>query len=245
MINIRGTLVTYGEVWFDEKPTSDSAVDILIFRQRPTPLEGARCTPFLTLVTDLTVEEEKIIRAFGSTTRYEINRAEKKDRVDSRVLVPAKAALDAFSDFYNAFASQKSIEPVYRRGLSAASEAGQLILTTASRANEVLIWHAYIVWRNSAALLYSASHFRYKEQAERALVSRTNRWLHWQDMRHLRQRGLERYDWGGLFEDENSPERAGINGFKREFGGRPEVTYNCTVPVTVRGRLYLSLRRVL
>ncbi len=54
--------------------------------------------------------------------------------------------------------------------------------------------------------------------------------------------GMERYDWGGLFEDESVPERAGINNFKRSFGGRRERTYDCTLPVTFKGRIYLPLR---
>ena len=58
----------------------------------------------------------------------------------------------------------------------------------------------------------------------------------------FKEMGMVRYDWGGLFEDESTPERAGINGFKRSFGGRIERTYNCLVPVTLRGRLYLPLR---
>jgi lipid II:glycine glycyltransferase (peptidoglycan interpeptide bridge formation enzyme) len=74
------------------------------------------------------------------------------------------------------------------------------------------------------------------------LIGRANRWLHWQDMLRLKQMGLERYDWGGLFEDDSTPERAGINSFKKHFGGRQERTYDCTVPVTLRGRIYLPLR---
>src|SRR5438445_626489 len=38
------------------------------------------------------------------------------------------------------------------------------------------------------------------------------------------------------------PERAGINKFKKEFGGQRVRTYNCTVPVTLKGRVWLSLR---
>lgn len=82
------------------------------------------------------------------------------------------------------------------------------------------------------------------EDTERALVSRANRWLHWQDMLTFKQKGFECYDWGGLFEDETSPERAGINRFKCDFGGRREVTYNCTYSLTARGRLYLMFTDV-
>jgi lipid II:glycine glycyltransferase (peptidoglycan interpeptide bridge formation enzyme) len=61
-------------------------------------------------------------------------------------------------------------------------------------------------------------------------------------MLRLREMGFERYDWGGLFADESRPERAGINNFKRDFGGRQIRVYDCTVAVNLKGRLYLPLR---
>jgi len=243
LIRIEGRAVTFGEVWFGEEAGSEPGVDILIYRQRPVAIRNKACSPFLTLVNDLTVEEDRMLAGFGRTTRYEINRAQNKDGFRARVVPTTIEALNAFSDFYDAFAEEKSVEATYRRGLWAASKADQLVLTTAGRADEVLIWHAYIVWEKCAALLYSASHLRHRAKSERALVSRANRWLHWQDMLMFRCNGLERYDWGGLFQDEDTPERAGINGFKCDFGGRREVTYNCTFSLTAKGRLYLMLRR--
>ena len=54
--------------------------------------------------------------------------------------------------------------------------------------------------------------------------------------------GMTRYDCGGLFDDESVPERAGVNRFKKDFGGRQARTYDCIVPVTLRGRMWLPLR---
>jgi lipid II:glycine glycyltransferase (peptidoglycan interpeptide bridge formation enzyme) len=61
-------------------------------------------------------------------------------------------------------------------------------------------------------------------------------------MLRFKEMGVSRYDWGGLFQDESTPERAGINAFKKSFGGTVELTYECTVPLTVKGRMYLPLR---
>lgn len=58
----------------------------------------------------------------------------------------------------------------------------------------------------------------------------------------LKEMGITRYDWGGLFEDESVPERAGINQFKKDFGGQRVRTYDCTVPVTIKGRIWLPVR---
>jgi CelD/BcsL family acetyltransferase involved in cellulose biosynthesis len=61
-------------------------------------------------------------------------------------------------------------------------------------------------------------------------------------MLRFKEMGIVRYDWGGLFEDESVPGNAGINNFKRDFGGREARTYDCTAPVTLRGRVWLGLR---
>lgn len=242
MIRIRGRAVTFGEIWYDEE-AGNAPVDVIIHRQRPQPYPDRACTPFLSVVNDLTEAPETMLGAFGRTTRYEINRAQSKDGLHAASVSPTVEALLDFATFYDAFAQQKALAPVYRRGLWAAAAAQRLVLTQALRDDEILVRHAYIVAGARVVLLYSASHFRKMEKAERALVSRANRWLHWQDMAAFRAQGFERYDWGGLFEDEGTPERAGINGFKCDFGGSRETTYNCTYGVSPKGRLYLAMRR--
>ena len=150
--------------------------------------------------------------------------------------------LEEFREFFDAFARQKSHEPCDRQWLRAACDARQLVLTLASREGEALVWHAYLIAGQAAWLQYSGSCFRDKETDYRALVGRANRWLHWRDILQFKELGMLRYDWGGLFEDESAPERAGINAFKRSFAGRLEHSYDCTVPVTLKGRIYLPLR---
>jgi hypothetical protein len=48
-----------------------------------------------------------------------------------------------------------------------------------------------------------------------------------------------------MFEDESSAERSGINGFKYDFGGKRETAYDCTMPLTMKGRLYVATRTLL
>jgi hypothetical protein len=48
-----------------------------------------------------------------------------------------------------------------------------------------------------------------------------------------------------MFADESTAERAGINRFKRTFGGVPVLAYECSVPVTLRGRVWLAVRGAL
>ena len=79
MIRIKGRGATYGEIWYDEKPPSDPGVDIILYRQIAVPVADARQSPFLSLVTDLAVEEDAIMDKFGNTCSYRIRRAESKD----------------------------------------------------------------------------------------------------------------------------------------------------------------------
>jgi lipid II:glycine glycyltransferase (peptidoglycan interpeptide bridge formation enzyme) len=242
MIRIDGRGAVYGEVWFDEELPGDAAVDIVHYHQRRTPIADAQITPFLSLVTDLSVEQDAIMDQFGKDCRYKIRRADTKDGLRMEFTTEPEGRLDEFRAFFDAFARLKSLQPADRQWLLAACEARQLALSSASQNDEVFVWHAHVISGHTARLQYSASSYRNRENTYRALVGRANRWLHWREMLQFKEMGLKRYDWGGLFEDESAPERAGVNNFKKDFGGRQERTYDCTVPVTVKGRVYLPLR---
>jgi len=242
MIRIAGRGAIYGEVWYEEQLPRDSGVDIALYRQREAPVEGARVVPFLSIVTDLSVDDEAIVGRFGKDCRYKIRRADARDGLSMECITEPGPRLADFRAFYDAFASAKSIWLSDGRWLAAACDAGQLVLTSASRDGEVVAWHAYLISGKAAWLQYTASSFRNRDSDHRALVGRANRWLHWREMLRFKEMGITRYDWGGLFEDETVPGNAGINNFKRDFGGREVRTYDCTLPVTVRGRVWLALR---
>lgn len=242
MIRIEGSGAVYGDVWFDEEPPRDCKVDIVRYHCRPEPIPNVRCTPFISTVTDLDGEAEAIGAAFSKDCRYKIRRADGRDELSVEWIADPQPRLDEFCAFFDAFARQKSHEASDRQFLDAAHAARQLMLARAARHDETLVWHAYLLCGNTTWLQYSGSCFRNQEKEYRSLVGRANRWLHWRAMLHFKSLGMRRYDWGGLFQDESEPDHAGINGFKRSFGGRVERTYDCTVPVTVKGRLYLPLR---
>jgi hypothetical protein len=240
MIRIEGRTAVYGEVWYEEELPRDSGVDIVLYRQRETPIADAPNTPFLTMVTDLSAEMDEITERFGKDCRYKIRRAETKDELHMEFITDPESRLDEFRAFYDAFARQKAVAPSYQEWLIAACKARQLVLTSASRNGEALVWHAYLTSGKAAWLQYTC--FREKDNDYRALVGRANRWLHWKEMLQFKEMGIKRYDWGGLFEDESVPENAGINRFKKDFGGEQVRTYDCTVPVTLKGRIWLPLR---
>lgn len=242
MIRIEGRGAVYGELWFDEAPPFDAGVDILEYRFRSAPVASARAAPLLSMTTDLSPDEEQIASCFSKDCRYKIRRAESKDGLRVEFSAEPGRRLAEFTDFFDAFASQKGHHPCDRRWLEAACEAQQLALSVALRGDEPLVWHAHVLCVGIAGLQYTASHFRGQDSDYRALVGRANRWLHWKDIQKFKAMGLKRYDWGGLFEDDSTPERAGINRFKRDFGGEQIRVYECTAPASLKGRLYLPLR---
>jgi hypothetical protein len=242
MILLQGRGAIYGELWFDEEPPRGAAVDVFVYRQREVPVAHARATPGLSLLTDLSVAEDAILERFGKDCRYKIRRAESKDGLRLEFIAEPAGRLQEFCEFFDAFARQKSHAPCDREWLAAACAARQLALAAVMRDGEALVWHAYLLSGRTAWLQYTGSRYRDRDNDYRALVGRANRWLHWQAMLRFRELGLQRYDWGGMFEDESVAERAGINNFKRDFGGALVHSYECIVPATLRGRLYLPLR---
>jgi len=237
----RGALV-YGELWFDEEQSDGEDVDVLVYRRRRSPLAGHDNQVYQSLVTPLDVAEDEIAAHLDETCGYQVRRAEQRDELQLYASADPAADLERFRTFFNAFAKQKSLAPADGAWLAAACAAGQLALIAAKKEGEVLVWHAYLRCGTTASLHHSASWFRQGDKAYRALVGRANRWLHWRSMRWFREAGLRRYDWGGMFEDESTPERAGINRFKRSFGGTPERRYDATLARSVRGRVLLPLR---
>lgn len=242
MIILQGRAATYGEVWFGEEPAPDAAVDIVQYRFRQEPVGNARVAPLLTMVSDLTEGEETIAAHFGKDCRYKVRRADTKDGLRLEFSAAPRRRLEEFAAFFDAFAKQKGHSPCDRRWLEAACAAEQLALSCAVNDAGPLVWHAHVLCGDTAGLQYTASHFRGQENDVRALVGRANRWLHWKDLLALKAMGYERYDWGGLFEDESTPDREGINRFKRDFGGEQLRVYECTLALNLRGMLYLPLR---
>ena len=242
MIRIQGRAAAYGEVWFDEEPPADAGVDILVHRYCSTPIPRGRTVTLQTLRTDLARPMNEIVATFDATCRREIRRADSRDHLHYDLIPEGVDRLEEFSTFYDEFARQKGVWLTDRRWLGHAAAARQLILSHSSRDREQLVWHAYVCIGASACLMYSASWLTGKDSRYRSLVGRANRWLHWQDMLCFKRAGVRYYDWGGMFPDESTAGRAGINQFKRMFGGRPVQTYECTVPVNARGRIWLALR---
>src|SRR2546428_4650039 len=144
MIRIEGRAAVYGEVWYEEELPRDSEVDIVLYRQRETPIADARTTPFLTMVTDLSAEVDAITEKFGKNCRYKIRRAETKDGLRMEFITDPESRLGEFRAFYDASAGQRSLGPLDPQWLLAACKARQLALSSAAQNGEALVWHTIV-----------------------------------------------------------------------------------------------------
>ena len=108
--------------------------------------------------------------------------------------------------------------------------APHTVITKASKGEEVLVMHSYILDPEAkiVRLDTSASHFRNAEDKEhRALVGRANKFLHYYTMLHFKEQGINTYDFGGYALDTKDPGLKSINRFKDAFKGQlvEEYTY--------------------
>jgi len=242
MLNFRKATVRYSEVWFDEPILG--TFDIVTAYQRSTCPGAIKGQSFYTLTIDLTLPQDVIFKAFSAGTRNEIRRAEKSDAFTCDYYFQPRHQLAAFVGFYDVFALGKGLPTARLSHLKRYSDSGHLVLSSVVNEGDVIVWHAYYCTAGRARLLHSASIFRGQDSAQRNLVGRANRYLHWMDIQEFRRRGYRIYDFGGWSPPELADiEKQRINSFKEGFGGVTRTEVNCTYATSVRGAIVLHLRR--
>lgn len=233
----------YCEVWFDEPVTG--VQDIVIARQRNSCPQDVDAIAVHTLVIDLMRTPEEMLKAFSEGTRYEVRRAEKSDGLSVAFNFDPQIHLEAFCSFFNSFAAAKGLAPARIEQLRRYADAGHLVLSRVAQADEPLVWHAYYCAAGRARLLHSASLFRRQGGAQRNLIGRANRYLHWRDIQAFQNLGYRIYDFGGWSPPElGDVEKQRINAFKEGFGGRRVSEFNCIYATSLKGRIVLYLRRL-
>jgi hypothetical protein len=248
IVRYRRSGLEIAELFFDDDlPEPLPAVDLLRYVAVPEPTSDRAWIRRNMLSVDVTLPEDELLQAMGRNTRYKIRRAMRRDRLHVETFdSPTPEVVATFTDYYDEFASSKALRPIFRPRLYAMADSGTLLISRVSREGMApLAWHAYAVAAGHALLLYSASHFRrYKESAERNMIGRANRYLHWHDMLWCKAAGYESYDLGGINLAGEDPATRRVTEFKLGLGGRPQPTHMCTTAVSARGRLAKTLLRL-
>ena len=202
--------------------------------------------PQETLISDLTLEEEKLWGLTTKTVRNEINRS-KRENVGIKIYRGKEISdtvLNEFNRMYHAMYEEKGMPghylPINELKIYAASDA--LIITTAIINERTVVYHSYIMDNVHSRFLHSCSEFRVADNAMRNAIGRANKYLHWNDWLYLKQMGIREYDWGGIASYE-SPN--GIDKFKMSFGGEYRKYYNLFCNCSFQARAYAKIRDLL
>lgn len=181
---------------------------------------------------DLTQSEEDIFKGFSKNSRYEIRRAKNRDKLTVEYFYEDTLNSDIIGKyvaFYNKFAAWKHLPMKGEEKFQALSKEGSyLVSVISSHDGEWLVVHGTMLAQNEsiAALVSSSSLYRAsKEHA--SVVSRANRYLHYQDMCFARKRGYRLYDVGGFYikgavnlgDGVDDSEFVSVSSFKEKLGG--------------------------
>lgn len=227
-----------------EYPTEDAEVDVEVAVQVAAPREGWESDEFHTLLVELAGDEDALWRGVQTSCRQEIRRADERDGVTLAITdTPGEEELRTFHGFHAAAARERGRGPADLAALRELRARGGLSLGRVEAAGErVLAWHAHVVSNRRARLLLSA--ISRDVGSDRAMVGRANRLLHWKEMLHFREAGLGTYDFGGVSLASPDKPVAGVDAFKRLFGGKPVREYKSRRARSAIGRVALGAARM-
>jgi hypothetical protein len=227
--------------WFAERPSWADSVGLVEYKQcaRPGPRFVFLRQRFQTKVVDLSATEDEIFGQFRKNTQREIRKA-RRDGVTCHF----DGSPEALRRFYN-HAAEAHRRPLVRPGRIEAAGAAACI-SYGLLGDTVLVMHCTLVDRKlgRARVWLGCPRHEPEDGAEfRQLIGRANRLLHFEEMRHFKNRQFTIYDFGGYSADKTDRKQMAINDFKDSFGGRVVVEDNyVSYPLflAVRGRNWLA-----
>ncbi|MGH8524120.1 MAG: hypothetical protein ACREXY_07880 [Gammaproteobacteria bacterium] len=174
--------------------------DVLACLFHPVPVPGWRSYKGSTRLIDLNSDLDKIFAGFSKSTRYEINRASKRDGVETSLSpTPTDIELEDFMNYYDEFAATKGVPRICRAQLQALASAKKLALSVARGVEgSDLAAHAYLVSHGRARLTHRLRCSGWRKTPRPARTGRANRLLHWNDLTAFRSMGAVWYDFRGL-----------------------------------------------
>lgn len=199
-----------------------------------------------TCSNDLTLSEEEMLTGINKAVKYQFRRSE-KDEIEIRFYTKEDVEsepglLHVFADIYERMYQSKGADTKLNvTAIEKYLEADAIIFSAVLHEGEILVFHSYICDEKDARLLHSASCFR-EESADQSMIGRANKRLHWEDIKYFKEKGLSRYDWGGISDFENPN---GIDEFKLKFGGEKITYYNIFAGNSLLGKLAVTGMKLL
>tara|TARA_B100000242_G_scaffold293651_1_gene272448 strand:- start:208 stop:972 length:765 start_codon:yes stop_codon:yes gene_type:complete len=196
---------------------------------------------FYTLNIDLKKDIKTIWQNINKNYRYEIRRAENKDKIFENIICnPSQKDITFFIEFFNKFADLRSLRKANQKKLKILQNQKKIkIAYVFSDSNEsnILSAHCYINDKKRIRLYHSASNISYKLK-DKNLVARANKYLHWKAISKFKDIGYKTYDFGGISQIKKLN---GIDKFKFQFHGDIITEYSGLLPVTLKGRFLIFI----
>lgn len=203
------------QIWYADKISIIDCLTITMYKQIDLMLNSIFFIKEKshTLYSELSLTEEEIFRKYNSTVRNEIKRAENEG-----CSFTYDIDKELFLKEYNCFASEKNLSHQSIDSLEAYGE--HLVITSSAINNSITAIHSYLLDYDlkQVRLLHSAS-LRFSDGMDKNLIARSNKYLHYMDMKEFKKNGFEIYDWGGIAYQSENENLKGINKFKESFGG--------------------------
>lgn len=248
MFTYQSRFLKRGEVWFDNEANGER-VDWILYRNRSTPVPGARSRDFYNRLIDLSKTPEALLADMEPRTVAKIKTAEEEDKFTCEWrIVPDAKGLDEIELMWN-----HSIEAKRRWGNLNRDWLGKMI---AARAFELTAARDA-----SGALVVFGGLFRDKHRVQQlmsvspprsalipAVRARTNRascFLLWKTMLRLKEQGVRYFDFGGWYPGTEDIQLLGANAFKKSLGGQVVREFECEQIVTLKGWIMLTAARLI
>lgn len=243
MITYKNKYLSFGMLFYDEIGEKNKTVDIVKEIEFSKP--SFYSTKFTTIQIDLLQDCDVIFIGFEKNTRYEINRALKKDEIIINELDP-NLEKEIFYNMYTDFSKIKNLKDINHDEIDLLINAGCFRIRLAyDKDKNPLVCHTYIIANKKARLAHSISFFRNElNNEDKKLIGRANRLLHWEDIKLFKDEGFYIYDLGGISTDENNIETQSINKFKKSFGGFTVVNHNSLIPTSIKGFVFILYRSI-
>jgi len=201
---------------------------------------------FHTLHIDLKQDEDDIFKQFHSNTRNEIRKNLKSDEVAFYYKENlTEKDIVKFMDELNSFMGQKehSIDLGYQ--LKQAKDFNKnILLTYVEKDSIVLASHLYLYDENRARYKSGVSH-RMDDNIDAKVVGRSNRSLHWFDIKLFKEKNITIYDLGGLAHNTEDKAKLNINKFKERFTKNQVIEYQGNIGISLKGKFALFVHKLL
>jgi len=232
------------QVEFFAVPDAIADVDVLKLCDLPAPFSGVANEYRPTVVIDLCQTEDQLWDGLVPKTRRVIRQAKRDGIASGRIFPITEPVWDALLAAYMKLWRRKNNAGALGVGQIAELIARDRFVLTASRdpQGEVLSWHGYVRVSDRIRLFTTISDIDPARDTHwNNLVGRAHRLHHWQDMLAFKAEGVRSYDFGGVYRGTQDTEQMNIARFKQSFGGSFADGYDAVVPLTLKGRLALSL----